>query len=169
MKRIISFVLCIVMCAAVLCSCGGDTANVFDKDIYAVTDRIASDFNFDDAVFYKDTDEYAKDTLMYMYGVEDEAVLDSIEKFTFCTPGTNSAKTFAMLLFKEGTAADTIDAAEKAIRDVYLANLITTTAVYDITQSEIADKATFVKYDNALVLIAYDAAGNTDVINAINE
>ena len=169
MKRIISFVLCIVMCAAAFAGCAKEDANVFDKDIYAVCDKISSTFNFDDAVFYKDTDEYAKDALMYMYGIEDEAVLDSIEKFVFTTPGTNSAKTFAILVFKEGTAAETIDAAEKAVRDVYLANLITTTAVYDMTQSEIADKATFVKYDNALVLVAYDANGNTDVINAINE
>jgi len=156
------------MCAA-LVSCAGDKGNLFEGDIYAVTDEIASSYDFDDAVFYKDSDEYAKDTLMFMYGIEDEAVLEAIEKFTFSTPGTNSAKTFAMLLFKEGTTAETIDAAEKAVRDVYLANLITTTAVYDMTQSEIADKATFVKYDNALAVIAYDATGNADIVAAINE
>ncbi len=170
MKKTVSLILCAILCCALLCACGKETANeenLFTKSPYEVAEKIEAEFDMDDASFYKDTDEYAIDAIMYQYGIEDEAVLSAIDKYAFTTPGTNSAKTFAVITFKEGTSAETIAAAEKAIKDVYIANLINTTAVYDMTQSEIADKASFLVYDNALVVIAYDANGNTALIEAI--
>lgn len=186
MKKILSFILCLVLCFTLLCACNTDastnsdnaddntnntedSSNVFSASPYEVTDKIREDFDFTEAEFYTDADEYALDALMYQYGLEDQAILDAVDKYTFTVPGTNSAKTFAVITFKEGTSADVIKNAEKAIKDIYIANLINTTAVYDATQSEIADKASFVAYDNALVVIAYDANGNTDIIDAVNE
>lgn len=169
MKRIICILLSAVLCCLALSACGNTTdENLFTKSVYDTANSIKETFDFDDALFYDDTYEYALDAIMFQYGIEDEAVLNSIDKYAFTVPGTNSAKTFALITFKEGTSAETIDAAEKAIKDVYIANLINSTAMYDMEQSEVADKATFVKYDNALLLVAYDSAGNNDVINAVN-
>ncbi len=169
MKRIICILLSAILCCCIFSACGEKTnENLFTKSVYDTANSIKDSFDFDDALFYDDTYEYALDSIMFQYGIEDEAVLDSIDKFAFTVPGTNSAKTFALITFKEGTSAETIDSAEEAIKNVYIANLINSTAMYDMVQSEIADKATFVKYDNALLLVAYDTEGNTAVIDAVN-
>lgn len=168
MKKIISLALCLVLCFSVFVSCAKDDGSSLTKSVYEAAENVQSQFDFGETAFYKDTDEYAVDCLMYQYGIEDQTVLDAVDQFVITVPATNSAKTFALISFKEGTAAETIDAAKQAIETVYIANLINSTAVYDITQSEIADKASFVTYDNALLVVVYDANGNTEVIGAVN-
>ncbi len=168
MKRIIrtvALMLCIIMCFGILCSC--EKANKFTKSVYSVYGAVKNQFDFDGAQFYCDSDLYSVDALMYQYGIEDEDTYATIENFALSVPGTNSAKTFLIITFKDGTEPEIIDSVEQTVKDVYIANLINTTAMYDMTQCEIAEKATFLKYDNALIVIAFDTNGNTEIIEAI--
>lgn len=175
MKKIIALILCLMMCMAALAACGensdgGDAENGSSKyppDLKMATMMIQSKFDFEDTSFIFAEDEYSEDTLINLYGIEDEAVLEAIENFAITYPATNSSKTYAVLLFKEGTDAETIEAAEQMMKDVYIASLITTNAIYDPAQSELAEKATFKVYDNALVLAIYDTEGNTEILDAV--
>lgn len=168
MKKL-SLFLALLLCVLTFAACGGEKATE-NKFAYSLTDIKATcenNFDFNGGYFYLDTDEYSEDILMYQYGIEDEAVIESIDSFLLSTPGTNSAKTLAILIFKDGTSKETMTKAETAMREVYLASVINNVGLYDPAQAPVAEKADFTYYDNALVLVAYDAEGNTALTSEI--
>lgn len=187
MKKIIKcacLALCIFMFAALLASCndneksgaegaGGDNSNKFPKDLQSATTLIKEKFDFSDTEFISSEDESREsweieDTLINLYGIEDEALLDTIDKFVVTYPATNSSKTFALFFFKDGVSAETVGEVQTAVNDVYVQNLIATNAIYDPEQSALAEKRTFKAYDDALLLVIYDTNGNTEILDALN-
>lgn len=172
--RILAVILCLMMCMTMFAACGDNGSdgssgtNKLPTDLRMISMRIQSKFNYEDASFIYSADEYSDDTLINLYGIEDEAVLAAINDFVITTPPTNGSKTFAVILFNEDVDAEIIESTEQMIKDVYIASLITTNAIYDPAESALAEKATFVTYDNALVLVIYDTDGNTAVVDELN-
>lgn len=166
-KTAISALLVLCTVCFLLASCGEEASNVLTADIYAAAENVTSNLDFGDAAIMTDKDENSDFVLMYQYGVEDEATLETIEGYVITSPEANRARTIAIIKFKDGTDASVIEGVQKTITDVYLANLIETTATYNADEALIADKATFKLYDNALVLAAYDADGNAQVFDLI--
>lgn len=168
MKKL-SLFLALLLCVLAVSACGGEKAEE-NKFTYSLTDiktKCENDFDFNGGYFFLNTDEFSEDILMYQYGVEDEEVIESIDSYLLSTPGTNSAKTLAVIIFKDGTSKETMTKAETAIREVYLASVINNVGLYDPAQAPVAEKAEFTYYDNALVLVAYDAEGNTALTSEI--
>lgn len=164
MKKV-ALILSFTFICLCLFACG-EKANVFDCSLEEVKSR-AEGLDFGGAEFSLNTDEYAEDVLMFQYGIDDEGLVGKIDSYLISTPGTNSAKTLAVFVFKNGVTGEDFDALEGIIRDVYIKAAINRTAMYDATQCEIAEKASFIRYDNALVVIAYDNSGNTEAINTL--
>lgn len=163
--RIISLVLAAVILSLSLCACGG-SSNKFDFALEDIKTK-ASELDFADAEFVLSTDEYAEDTLLFQYGIDSEELISQMEGYLLTLPGTNSSKTLVVFTFKEGTTTETFDEVEKILKEVYIANIINRTGLYDPTQADIANKATFTRYDNALTLVIYDTEGNTAVTDAL--
>lgn len=173
MKKL-SLILAVLLCALMVFSCGEEAktnesatsaedlkTNNFTFSLEDTITKAESELSFDGAQFMQNTDEGAVDILMWRYGIEDEALIAQIDSYLLSVPGTNSAKTLAVLIFKEGTKTETVDSIEKLIKDIYIKQLINSTAMYDQTQCIIAEEASFIRYDNALVVVAYDTEGNT--------
>lgn len=145
----------------------GEKSNTLDVDIYKAAENVTSSLDFGDAKIMSDNDDGASFTLMFQYGIESEDILNAIEGYVVTSPEANSARTIAIIKFKEGTETSVIEEVKNTITNVYLANLIETTAAYNVDEAEIADKATFETYDNALVLAAYDTNGNSQIFDLI--
>lgn len=164
--KIISLAIAVLTALLSFASCG-ESSNTLDCDIYEAAKTVSSTLEFGDATILTDKDENAEFVFMFQYGVEDEAILEAIDSYVITSPEANSARTIAIVKFKEGTDKSVIEGVQKSITDVYLANLIETTAAYNVDEALIADKATFKLYDNALVLAAYDTNGNTQVFDLV--
>lgn len=166
--RIFVSVIALICIVSVLSSCGENKANTLSCDIYAAAEKVTTELDFSGAHILTDKDDEAEFMLMFQYGVEDEEALEAITGYVLTAPEANSAKTFAVITFKEGTDMTVIESVKQTVTDIYLANLIETTATYNVDEAKIADNATFKLYDNALVLAAYDTDGNTQVFDLIN-
>ena len=164
--RLLSVITALSLVLIIFAACS-EKSNTLDGDIYAMAQTITSKLDFGDAHILSDKDDGAEFALMFQYGVEDDSVLDAISAYVITAPEANSAKTVAIITFKEGTDASVIEGVKQTITDVYLANLIETTATYNVDEAKIADNATFKLYDNALVLAAYDTEGNSQVFDLL--
>ncbi|MBR6917801.1 MAG: DUF4358 domain-containing protein [Clostridia bacterium] len=168
MKKIIALTLVIV---AIFClaSCGSEdaAANRLETTSEKLLGELSGKIDLSDLDLLTETNPEAKTLLMYVYGI-DEELISSVDSF-FITNSHRStdARAIVVLFMKEEGAKENIAKAKTALNDIFLKQLITTTATYDAEQAKIANSATFTEYDNALVFISYNTEGNTAVISAI--
>lgn len=171
MKKITSIVL-VLFCILSLAACGAEepASNRLDKTSDEIAKALPDALDLSDLDCLTEKDESAETFLVFIYGLKEE-MLEGIDSY-FITNSHRStdARAITVIFFKDNDkTAENIEAVKGCINDVFLKNLVNTTATYDAEQSKIASSATFKTYDNALVFASYDAEGNDAVIKAIEE
>jgi|GEM_PF-2798358 hypothetical protein len=169
MKKIASIIL-VIACLLSFAACGSSEpeSNRLDTTSADIAKNLPDKLELDDLDCLTEKDSTAENLLVFIYGI-DESLIEKIDSY-FITNSHRStdARAIAVIFFKDSeTVKEDISSAESAIRDIYLKNLVNTTATYDAEQSKIAGAANFKLYDNALAFASYDTNGNSAVFDAI--
>ena len=166
MKKAITFIFVLVFSLILFAGCSQPKAVISD-DLSEVADKACSAADFSSVSFTYMQDDYSEEVLMYMYGVEDEALIANIEDFVLSQLSGMFAATFAVIRFKEGTDSSVIDSVQTLLTDVYVQALITALMPYDPEQTSFAQNYEFKKFGNSLVLVICE--DNAAVFDAISQ
>ena len=163
MKKTVIIVLAFVMFCFVGCS---QTSGTLSGTLPEIVDNACSAADFSSVSFIYMKDAYSEETLMYMYGIEDEAILDSIVDFVLSERSGMYAATFAVIQFKDGTEPTVIDTVQSLITETYVQSLINALMPYNPEQTAYAQNYEFKIFENSLVLvICEDTAAVFDAIS----
>jgi hypothetical protein len=152
MKRIIVSLLTVVLFAAILFSCSSASSEklgALDKTV----EKACAAADFSNVEFTYKSDEYSEEILMFMYGIEDENVIDQIDDFVLSERSGMSASTFAIIRFKDDTAKFIIESAKSAVEETYVQALMNALMPYDPTEYGISQNYKFKTIGNDLVLV----------------
>lgn len=158
------FVLVILLFMFTGCS---QSDTVLTGTLSESVDKACSAADFSSVSFTYMQDEYSEEVLMYMYGIEDQAIIDNIEDFVLSQRSGMYAATFAVIQFKSGTDIAVIDTVQTLINDVYVQSLINALMPYDPTQTDLAQNYEFKRFGNSLVLVICE--DNAAVFDAISK
>ncbi len=151
MKRFALTLFLVVLSVIILASCSSSSEKLGALDITVEKACAAADFS--NLEFNYKSDEYSEEILMYMYGVEDDELIDSIEDFVLSERSGMSASTFSVIRFKNGTENSVIESVKKAVEEVYVQSLMNALMPYDPTEYEISKNYKFKTIGNDLVLV----------------
>ena len=141
----------IMVVAAMLASCSPSSETL--DDLHQTVEKACAAADFSNLEFNFKSDDYSEEILMYMYGVEDEDLIDSIEDFVLSERSGMSASTFSVIRFKSGTEKSVIDSVKTAVEEVYVQSLMNALMPYDPTEYEISKEYKFKTIGNDLVLV----------------
>ena len=169
MKKITAIIIVLVFTLSLVSCSGGETAsNRLEKPVSEISKALSEKLDLSDLDCLTNADDNAENLLLFIYGVS-ESELENIDSY-FITNSHRStdARAIAVIIFKDNDkVSDSISNVQANIRDIFLKNLVNTTATYDAEQAKIAGAASFKLYDNALVFASYDTEGNAQVFDAI--
>jgi len=166
MKKIIFSFILVIFAFMFAVSCSQSDVEL-KGSLSDITAKACSAADLSSVSFTYMQDEYSEEVLMYMYGIEDENTLASIEDFVVSERSGMYAATFAVIDFKDGTDSAVLDSVEALITDVYVQALITALMPYDPDQTAIAQAYEFRKYGDTLVLVISE--DNAAVFDAITK
>lgn len=151
MKRFALTLFLVVLSVIILASCSSSSEKLgaLDKTV----EKACAATDFSNLEFNYKSDEYSEEILMYMYGVEDDELIDSIEDFVLSERSGMSASTFSVIRFKNGTENSVIESVKKAVEEVYVQSLMNALMPYDPTEYEISKNYKFKTIGNDLVLV----------------
>lgn len=165
MKKTVVFLFILAISVLLFAGCSQSEASL-SGTLPEITDKACAAVDFSSLSFTYMQDEYSEEVLMYMYGIEDESLIESIEDFVLSQRSGMYAATFAIIQFKDGTDAAVIDSVQKLITDVYVQALITALMPYDPEQTAYAQNYEFKQFGNSLVLVICE--DNAAVFDAIS-
>ncbi|MBQ6052403.1 MAG: DUF4358 domain-containing protein [Clostridia bacterium] len=151
MKKFVLALFTVALSVFMLASCSPSSETL--DDLHQTVEKACAAADFSNLEFNFKSDDYSEEILMYMYGVEDEDLIDSIEDFVLSERSGMSASTFSVIRFKSGTEKSVIDSVKTAVEEVYVQSLMNALMPYDPTEYEISKEYKFKTIGNDLVLV----------------
>lgn len=152
MKKILVFLFATLISISVAVGCSKTVAEL-DGTLSEIVEKACAASDFSSVSFTYMQDDFSDEILMYMYGVEDDTLIDYIDDFVLCQRSGVSAATFAVIRFKDGTDDSVIDAVKTAVVDTYVKSLENALLPYDPTQYSIAKNYDLRTVGNSIVLV----------------
>ncbi len=170
---------------ATLPACGesasedGATARLGEAEVKAATSLSVSAKELVEAVkggadfsvtAFISSDEADADLPLYFdYNISDEAQIAALSDYVIGTMGApDSPYYLSVFRFKDGTAAELIDAFAEAVAATYPAYVKEQMVLYNGEAVGIAEGYTMKTYDNGVIIAAYDEDGNDIVFSLID-
>ena len=185
--RTLGAVLALCLLCTAITACGGgeetdttgsDTVSSQDtvapatsltKSAVEIADAVRAEVEFTDAVFVTSDDVDADLTLMFSYGIEEDAQIEAIEDYVLSTlGGKDYPYYFAVIRCKDGTDEATVASIAETVRTSYPATVIAYMAQYNGAWSEVAENFTLMTYDNGIIVTAYDNEGNEEILSLVD-
>ena len=163
MKNTIICISAVLISVLLLVSCSSSQEKL--GTLTETVEKACEAADFSNVTFTYMEDDYSNEILMFMYGIEDEDIIASIDDFVLSERSGMSASTFAVIRFRNGTEKAVIDSAKKAVEETYVQSLMNALMPYDPTEYEISKNYSIRTIGTDLVLvISKDAAAVFEAI-----
>ena len=173
--RFTSLLLVLLLSLCVMSACGGESGAAehvthLSADAKTIADTVRAGADFSLAQFTDSSDENSLFTLMFDYGIEDDAQNEALLDYALSTlTGKESPAYFACVRVKDGTDPALIEAIGKAMTEGYAQTVINDMHAYGTGDSVTrAENYTLHTYDNGLILTVYDTNGNEAILSLVD-
>lgn len=168
MKRILLFLLALVLCLFTFCACSEtaeEPVTTLSKSAREIADAVRAGADFSGATFIASDEMDADLVLMFNYCIDTDEMIEAIEDYVLSTQDSPEYPAFfSVIRVKEGTDPAIITAIAEAVKAGYPQFNIDQMVKYDPTGLTVAQGFTVKTYDNGIIVTAYNENGNNEII-----